>query len=239
MQRSGSSRRDRVRAATVQEITETARRILVKEGPEAVTLRAIAREMGMTAPALYRYFGSHHELLRHIIGEIFNSLTDSVQAELHRETSRSMTRKFVVACTEFRRWSLAHKQEYALIFGVPLPGLEMDMTKEDFAQECGRRFALTFLSLMLKLWNESPFPVMADDEIDPGLYDQLSLYRERLGVQHLPIGVVVVFVDCWIRLQGFVSLEVFGHMGFALSDATPMFELMLADMAQRLGLTYP
>jgi len=53
------SRRDRLRAATVQEIKQTARRLLVSQGPDAVTLRAIAREMGMTAPGLYRYFSSH------------------------------------------------------------------------------------------------------------------------------------------------------------------------------------
>ena len=58
------SRRDRVRAATTGEIKETARQILVAEGPGAVSLREIAREMGMTAPALYRYFGSHEDLLR-------------------------------------------------------------------------------------------------------------------------------------------------------------------------------
>ena len=60
------SRRDRLRAATSEEIIQTARRLLVQSGPEAVTLRAIAREMGMTVPGLYRYFDSHDELLRHV-----------------------------------------------------------------------------------------------------------------------------------------------------------------------------
>ena len=61
------SRRDRLRAATTEEIIQTARQLLVKDGPEAVSLRAIAREMGMTAPGLYRYFGSHEELIRHVV----------------------------------------------------------------------------------------------------------------------------------------------------------------------------
>ena len=65
------SRRDRVRAATTEEIKQVARKILVDEGPDAVTLRAIARDMGMTAPALYRYFGSYQELIRNVIGDIF------------------------------------------------------------------------------------------------------------------------------------------------------------------------
>ena len=76
----GESRRDRMRAATVQEITATARRILVEQGPDAVTLRAIAREMGMTAPGLYRYFDSHAGLLRHVVGDVFGDLT----ADLHK-----------------------------------------------------------------------------------------------------------------------------------------------------------
>src|SRR6266705_2277028 len=68
------SRRDRVRAATSQEIVQTARRLLVEQGIAAVSLRAIAREMGMTAPALYRYYDSHEELLRHVVADIFNEL---------------------------------------------------------------------------------------------------------------------------------------------------------------------
>ena len=68
------SRRDRVRAATADEIKQTARHILVAEGPEGVSLRAIAREMGMTAPALYRYYGSHEDLIRHVIADIFTEI---------------------------------------------------------------------------------------------------------------------------------------------------------------------
>src|SRR5690349_8903767 len=74
------SRRDRLRAATIEEIIQTARQLLVKDGPEAVSLRAIAREMGMTAPGLYRYFGSHEELVRHLCAGIFTELG----ADIHR-----------------------------------------------------------------------------------------------------------------------------------------------------------
>ena len=72
------TRRDRLRAATIEEIIATARRLLVTSGPEAVSLRAIAREMGMTAPGLYRYFGSHEELVRHVIAGIFTELAQDI-----------------------------------------------------------------------------------------------------------------------------------------------------------------
>src|SRR5512139_3827821 len=227
------SRRDRVRAATTLEITETARRILVEQGPEAVTLRAIAREMGMTAPALYRYFGSHQELVRSLVGGVFSELTAAIRRALGTVESRDMTGKFMVACYEFRRWALDHRREYSLIFGSPLPGLEVD--RDDLATECVREFGTTFLTLFVELWSKRPFPVPADDEIDPRLREQLARYRSGVGVE-LPLGTFLVYLDCWVRLQGLVSLEVFGHLDFALDDPAPMFDRTLIDLAAMIGL---
>ncbi len=231
------TRRERVRAATMREITQTARRILAEEGPQAVTLRAIAREMGMTAPALYRYFDSHQELVRHLVGDVFNDLTEDVRNAIHTVPGGDMTEKFVAASSAFRKWALAHKQEYGLLFGVPVPGLEVE--QGDFAEEGGRRFARTFLALFLELWRKQPFDVPADEEIVPGLHEPLARYREFLDAPELPIGVMVRFLGCWVQLQGFVSLEVFGHLKFAFDDASPMFEQMLAEVMPRLGLHYP
>lgn len=100
------SRRDRVRAATTEEIKQTARRILVSEGPDAVSLRAIARDMGMTAPALYRYFGSHDELIKHVCADIFTELAGDIRKAIDSATAATggdMTAKVMGACWEFRR----------------------------------------------------------------------------------------------------------------------------------------
>ena len=78
------TRRDRLRAATMEEITATARRLLVEQGPDAMSLRAIAREMGMTAPGLYRYYGSREELLRHVIATIFRELSGDIHRAIDK-----------------------------------------------------------------------------------------------------------------------------------------------------------
>ncbi|MFC7732336.1 TetR-like C-terminal domain-containing protein [Actinomadura keratinilytica] len=73
----------------------------------------------------------------------------------------------------------------------------------------------------------------------PRLREQLYRYREEsLGGADLPVGVIQMFLQCWVRLQGSVSLEVFGHLDFALDDPEPMFELMLEELAPTLGLKY-
>ncbi|WP_395109972.1 TetR/AcrR family transcriptional regulator [Actinomadura sp. SCN-SB] len=235
----GESRRDRLRAATVQEITETARRILVDQGPEAVTLRAIAREMGMTAPGLYRYFGSHAELLRHVVGDIFNDLTAALEEGLRAVPDGDLSGRLLAVARSFRRWAFAHRREYGLLFGSPLPGLT-NRKQIDVAEESAQKFGWTFLSLFLELWQKAPFPVPSDDEIEPRLRGQLRRYRDLTleGGAELPLGVIQTFLQSWVRLQGAVSLEIFGHLEFALEDPEPMFELMLADMAPQLGLKY-
>jgi AcrR family transcriptional regulator len=236
------SRRERLRAATTAEIKDTARRILVTEGPDAVSLRAIAREMGMTAPALYRYFGSHDELIKHVIADIFAELAADIRGAIGAADAGSggdMTAKVFAACWEFRRWSLGHTREFGLIFATPLPGLHVQ--KDEITAEKGGQFGNTFFILLLELWRKRPFPVPADDEIDPGLLRQLEQYSDGLGglAEGLPLGLLLVFLRCWVRLYGIVSLEVFGHLSFALDDGRPMFELMLSEMAPLVGLQYP
>jgi AcrR family transcriptional regulator len=229
------SRRDRVRAETTAEIKQTARQILVAQGPEAVTLRAIAREMGMTAPALYRYFGSHEDLIRHVVGDIFSEIGAGIAAAIDT-AGDGMTGKMIAACREFRRWGLSHKAEFGLLFGTPLPTLEA--AHDDVAAECAGKFSGVFFALFYELWCKQPFPIPADDEIDPGLRAQLASYHEALGAD-LPLGAGLTFLRCWVRLYGMVSLEVFGHLHFALEDSAPMFEITLAELARLVNLEYP
>lgn len=248
---SALSRRDRLRAATAEEIIATARRLLVAAGPDAVSLRAIAREMGMTAPGLYRYFGSHEELLRHVVAGIFTELAAGIkqaieaaappggrQAGPAQDAGRgvTMTVKMVAACREFRRWALNHRAEFGLVFGVPPPGLRDG--RHDVADECALAFAGTFFTLFLELWRAAPFPVPAAGQIDPGLRRQLARYRQALG-SDIPPGAVLTFLRCWMLLYGAVAMEVFGHLSFALEDPAPMFEITLADLAALVGLRYP
>jgi AcrR family transcriptional regulator len=232
-------RRDRVRAATTQEIIQTARRLLVDEGSAAISLRAIAREMGMTAPALYRYFDSHEMLIHHLVADIFTELTAYVEAQVSvagEATAEATAARLIAACQAFRDWAVAHPAEFGMVFGSPLPGI--DLYGGDPLTDCGYRFGEVFQRLFIALWHVKPFAVPTDDEIDPGLRQQLADYRELVGAD-LPLGALQTFLRCWVLLYGTVSLEVFGHLRFALKDSAPMFELVLRDLASMVGLEYP
>jgi AcrR family transcriptional regulator len=245
------SRRDRLRAATKDEIIATARRLLVRDGPESVTLRAIAREMGMTAPGLYRYYANHEALIRHLVAGIFTELAADIDTAIHtageefsdehslaeaHKDPRHITAEMAAACHAFRRWALTHAAEFSLVFGVPLPGLNDG--RWDIADECATIFASVYFTLFRKLWDAIPFPVPDSSDIDPGLRAQLEHYKAAIGTD-LPIGAILTFLRCWMLLYGAVAMELFGHLGFALEDPSALFDLMIGDMARLVGLVYP
>lgn len=238
------TRRERHRAATVQEIKQVARRLVVSHGSQSLSLRAIAREMGLTAPALYRYFDGHETLVGALVGDLYDELCDAMtaaQAELPvHETGDPAQRAFDAGCRlmlaacAFRSWSVANSAEFGLVFGTPIPGVDLS---DDDSPACqgGRRFGLVFAALFLQLWAAKPFAVPEIAELDPRLIPQIDAYRERLGID-LPVPVVWVFLSCWARLYGLVTMEVFGHLTFALSDAEPAFMTELAQIGVILGL---
>src|SRR3954469_16933026 len=111
-----TTRRDRPRADTERDIRRQARTLLVNHGREAVTLRAIAREVGITAPALYRYYDSREDLLRHLCDDICQDLEAELYAALEPLGEDAGTEQVYAVCRGFRRGALAHPQEFSLVF---------------------------------------------------------------------------------------------------------------------------
>ena len=238
----GPSRRERVRTATETEIKATARRLLVEEGVEALTLRAIARDMGMSAPALYRYFDSHEALMEAVVQDLLDELVDVLQAARDAEPADDPAAQMRAACRAFRRWSLDHPREFQLTFASNVPhrhdslgALTLDGVVPADVDICDRlSFGMVFLEIFQKLWRQNQFPVLPDEALDPRLAEQLRAFCLAMPVD-MPLGALAAFLSGWVELYGAVTVEVFGHLGFALVDAEPLFELRLAEMAQKVA----
>jgi AcrR family transcriptional regulator len=236
-------RRERLRAATVQEIKATARRLLIAEGAPSVTLRAIAREMGMTAPGLYRYFPSHEDLWHDLCHDTYAAIADAIEASLEPLPRDQVELRMLTAAREFRSWAVAHPREFGLVFGMPLPGLVQVKDLTDPEHVAGMRFALVFTQAFAALWEARPFPVDADEDLPAALAAQLRGYQEavagatggQVGAQ-LPLGAVLVFLQAWVQLYGVVTMEVFGHLGFCLDDVGEFFDTELALVGRMLGI---
>jgi AcrR family transcriptional regulator len=237
------NRRDRARAETLREIKQTARAVLVAHGPDGLALRAIAREMGMTAPAIYRYFSSREDLIENVVVDLYDELVAELEAA--RDAARPATPAvgLLAASRAFRRWATAHPAEFGLLFGSvgdgdfpEMPATEAANPEEETpVQQAAGRFGGLFAELIARIWLEQPFPAPAEDEIEPDLREQLVAWSASIPIE-LPLGVVRVFLTCWIRLYGLVCMEVFGHLKFALHDAEPLFEDELHRLAELLGV---
>jgi len=233
------SRRDRVRAETFNEIKQTARRVLVDQGVDGIALRAVAREMGLTAPALYRYFDSREDLVEHVVADLYGELTDVLEAARDAAVPSSPGFRLLETARAFRAWATTHHAEFGLLFGSAaervIDPAELHGDGDRPAQVAGQRFGGVFAELVARIYLERGFPVPADDDLDPALQEQLRTWCAKLPVA-LPLGVMSVFLSCWIRLYGMVCMEVFGHLRFALDDAAPMFENELRSLGEVLGV---
>jgi AcrR family transcriptional regulator len=219
------TRRERLRSATVAEIKEFARQLLVQGGPPAISVRAIAREMGMTAPAIYRYFPSLDALVAELTEDLYAELTKAIEEA--RSPGQATLDQLVAMARAFRRWSLAHPAEFGLLFGNPVPGVvrfEEDCLTPDHA---AARFGAPFLEAFATLY-------ASRDVTGRGLTEeQFAPFTAASGVA-LPAPVVHAYLAAWARLYGLVALEVFGHMRWAMDDTSALFEVELAAFVDEL-----
>ncbi len=238
-----ATRRDR--AATDRDIRRQARALLVTDGPAAVTLRAIARELGITAPALYRYYSSREDLIEHLRADVCADLAAELGTDLVEVDEADHLGQVLAICRGFRRWALAHPQEFGLVFASPSStGAHCPVGTGDNPQDSFGRIFLTVAGRVLA--NGLPVTV-PDDTVPDVLVTDLTRFRDELLVtiaesgtdlaaDQLGIGIAHAMLQFWVRLYGQVALEVFGQFPFPVSDAEPLFETMLADLVRDVGL---
>jgi AcrR family transcriptional regulator len=226
-----TDRRQRQREATMAEIRDVARRQLAVTGAAALSLRAVAREMGLTAPALYRYYDDRDALLTALIVDGYTSLCEELEAA--RDAGSDPGAQIAGMSLAYRRWAVEHPHEYALVFGAPVPGYAAP--DDGPTHEAGMRFGAVFLEVFSAVHATTRFAVPPAEHRTRGLETALSAWKD--GPAPLPAGAMQVFLACWSRLHGMISLEVFGHLHWVgLPEPEDLFRAHVATMMVELGL---
>ncbi|MDA0563876.1 TetR/AcrR family transcriptional regulator [Streptomonospora sp. S1-112] len=231
-----TDRRRRMREAALAEIHAAARRLLVEQGPAAVTVNAVAREVGMSGPALYHYHAGHDELVGAVTAGFFGELAAEMERARDARPGAPPVERLAAACRAMRAWAVAHRAEFGWIFASPVaPAARRDDAERRLA---GRRFEEILLDPVAELWRTRPFPVPDPAALDASLRDQLAAYSASIGGR-LPPEAAHVFLTCWTRLYGLLCMEVLHQLDFAYTDMEPVFEECLRDIAARLGADAP
>ncbi|MFE7313206.1 TetR/AcrR family transcriptional regulator [Streptomyces sp. NPDC057555] len=222
--------RARARREVTAAIKDEARRQLATEGAAKLSLRAVARELGMVSSALYRYFPSRDDLLTALIIDAYDAVGEAAERALDGAGDAPLAR-WTAVCRAVRGWALGHPHEYALIYGSPVPGYAAPQDTTGPAS----RVALTLIRVIEDAHAAGAVPA-PDGPLPPReVLDDAERLRETLGVQ-LPAPVLVAAAAAWAQLFGLVSFELFGQFNNVVDARDAFFERAVIRLARETGL---
>ncbi|MGW4547497.1 TetR/AcrR family transcriptional regulator [Streptomyces violaceorubidus] len=207
-----STPRERYRTQVRAEIKEHAWEQIATAGASALSLNAIAKRMGMSGPALYRYFDGRDELITELIRDAYRSQADTLRA------AAGAGADLAGLAHALRAWALADPQRYFLVFGTPVPGYHAPDDITEIAAET--------MAVILDACAARPSPDGGDGAFDA----HLDTHRQWAGERPVPAPVLHRALSFWSRLHGVLSLELAGQftgMGF---DPALLFEAELKDL---------
>lgn len=222
--------RERVQQATREEIKATARRQMARDGAAALSLRAVAAEMGLTAPALYRYYANRDELITALIVDAFHALGEAAEAADARCDLEDLRGRFVAMMLAYRDWALAHRADFTLVYGTPLPNYHAPPEVTDPAV---RRSTAPLLALLARGWADGKLTA-PDGDLPATLHEHYTAFAAEYLDAPVPLGLLHRAIGAWAHLQGLILLEVFGHLAPTVGDPAAFYALAAQDEFARL-----
>jgi len=234
--------RERARAELTREIRQEARRQLAEAGANGLSLRAVARELGMVSSALYRYYPSRDDLLTALIIDAYNAIGAAAEAAI-AEAGAGAARDRVparetwaAACRAIRAWAVANPHEYALIYGSPVPGYRAPEATIGPAS----RVPLAFASILEAAVASGTAGASA---LSGTLAAQAAALAAALpatpgasDAPAIPADMLVRAVIAWTQLFGMISFELFGQFVGSFEPADAFFDHAVAQLAAFIGL---
>jgi AcrR family transcriptional regulator len=237
----GRTARDRARAEVAQEIKDEARKQLVTDGAHGLSLRAVARSLGLASSALYRYFPSRDDLLTALIIDAYDAMgaaAEHADSEIRKVRGKGATvngtaraegeaeprERWLAVCRAVRAWAVTHRHEYELIYGSPVPGYEAPA--DTVAPATRVPLLLTRIATAGKV---------DDSSVGHTLRSQLSSVISMNSID-LPVGALARVMVAWTQLFGLISFELFGQLVGSADPADDFFDFSASAMADFVGL---
>jgi len=226
--------RQRARAQTLAEITTIGRKHLATEGAAALSVRAVARDLGVVSSAIYRYVRSRDDLLTLLVIDGYDELGDAVDAAEQQVSRGDVRGRFLAIGHAVRTWALAEPATYALLFGSPVPGYQAPAERTTGP---GTRV----IGALVRVWEDAHAAGAVDapsptPRITRALAADAKRVRKELDLG-APDDLVLRGVLGWASLFGCVSFEVFGQYGpDTFSARSDLFEHQLQLLANAMGL---
>ena len=210
------------RETTERAILEGGLRLLADGGAGALTVRGLARDLGMVPSGLYRYAANRDELLTLLVAHAHGDLADHVRAEHDRVDAADLRGRWRAMAHAIRAWSLAHPREFALIFGTPVPGYHAPPER---TEEPGTRVLVLLARLGADAEAAGVQPARGgrfDAAATTGAAPALA-FLAAAGVV-LTASTALAGISAWQLVMGSLLSEQFGYLGRDGLAFTPAFD---------------
>ncbi|KNX36110.1 TetR/AcrR family transcriptional regulator [Luteipulveratus halotolerans] len=223
--------RERARQDVMAQILEAGRRELAEHGAGGLSLRAVAREVGMVSSAVYRYVSSKDELLTALIIEAYDDVGAAAEKAAGGRTTPG--RRFVRVLAAIRTWANEHPHQYALVHGSPVPGYEAPQRTVESAS----RAPLAAGRLVQEAYDAGTLDVdRPTPKVSRALGQQCTAIRDALGFD-APDVVIVRFMQAWTQAYGLISFELFGQLVGSFDPADAFAAHTFTSAAEHVGFT--
>lgn len=216
-----NSRRLRLRHEATREIKQLAMRQVAASGAAGISMAAIAKQMGMTGPALYRYFASRDALLTALIRDAYADLAETAEQAATRESASAPLERLLSVAGAIRGWALAEPHRYLLLFGTPVTGYTAPMDTLDAANRTLRVFVAISTELP-----QAPSPSPTRDVLENQLE---ALAQAEFGASGRAL---MMATTIWTRIHGVISLDVIGQFTHMHLDAALLLEHEVSSVAR-------
>ncbi len=227
--------REQARSRTMADITRIGREHLVTYGAAGLSLRAVARDLGVVSSAVYRYVASRDELLTLLVVDAYAELGEAVSlAEAATAQPRDdFAARWRALAGTVRDWALAEPSRYALVFGTPVPGYH---APPEATSEAGTRVITALLCLAAEAEAAGACPVVPPAGVPDSVRGDAERIRGQYGLA-LSDAMLTATVLAWVALFGAVSFEVFGQYGpETFAEPAAMFAALIDLVSVVLGL---
>ncbi|WP_309030424.1 TetR/AcrR family transcriptional regulator [Streptomyces alfalfae] len=228
------SLRERRRAVAAQEIVGAAESHIVEQGPHALSLRAVARDLGMTVQALYHYFPSRDDLVTALITKAYDDLADAVRTATGAAADEPDLPGMIVAAEGYRRWAISHPERFQLLYGAPLRHYHAPV--DGPTTQANRRMSEVFARELFR--GCTPAQLAAADvrslspEFMARLKDLSPASGDPAGEGALPPPATALMLSVWGYMHGMVALEVFGHTGFLGAHQAELYRMAMRNLLE-------
>lgn len=229
------SQREQQRETTIEMIKSLARAQMKAEGTAAISLRGIARDMNVTAPALYRYFANRDDLITDLLLDAFNAIADfMIAADIGISRDRYVERLIAVMMA-YRSWALEHPTDFQLIYGNPIPGYVAPA--ELTVPAASRAFEPVVAILSEALQAGVLVPPIRVEELPPAIAEHLQQLIVDYDYPPLPIVLYLATLG-WERIHGMVTLELFDQTPPLVGDSEAHYRFEVGRLCAEMNL-YP